>query len=135
MDWARKVKAVSFAMSAASAMAFVASVAQAEPDYQSVGGLRDNCYLATEKWEEIDVQEQIQATACLSFVAGVAEMMITNCINDYPVPDKFKSSSSHTMRAFIQGFLNWADENPNRWSDKKFLGLVDAISMNFPCGE
>ncbi|WP_400083790.1 hypothetical protein [Yoonia sp. R78084] len=135
MEHVRLLEAFSLAICAAGALLLSAKVTVAEPDYNSVGGLRDNCYLVTEKWEELSTQEQIQATACGSFINGIVNMMITNCLSDFPVPDNLKASSPHTMRAYVQGFLNWADENPNRWSDDKFLGIVDAISINFPCEE
>lgn len=132
-----KKVSTSLACFVALALSFAAAPASAVPDFKTVGGMRDNCRLSMEKWEELDPQEMVQATACSSYIGGVIDILITNCRSDFgeTAPEILKADYGHTLKAYVQGFLNWADQNPNRWSDKKVVGLTEAISSEFPCTE
>lgn len=106
----------------------------AEVGYKTIGDLRANCQFVNQKWEELDEQEMIQSTDCASFLKGVSELMMTLCRSDEgTVPPMLKADPNHTLRAITQGFLNWADENPRRWSDLRQPGVYEAISSQFPC--
>lgn len=137
MDQVRGGIAARLALIAAHLFTFTASAALATPDFKTVGGMRDNCRLVMEKWEELDQQEMIQATACSSYVGGMVDVLTTNCRSDFSeaIPEILKVDYGHTGKAYVQAFLNWADENPDRWSDKKYVGLLEAISSGFPCKE
>lgn len=115
-------------------VAFTSNRSAAEIGFKTIGDLRANCQLVDKKWEALDVQEMIQITDCRSFLNGVAELMMTLCrSDDMTVPSVLKAAPNHTMRALAQGFLNWADEHPNRWSEARGLGIYEAISTQFPC--
>jgi hypothetical protein len=45
-----------------------------------------------------------------------------------------RDTSSHTVEALIQGFLNWADDNPERWSRSLHNGVMsNDFWSEFPC--
>ncbi|KPA20417.1 hypothetical protein shim_34070 [Shimia sp. SK013] len=115
-------------------VAFSSDRSAAEVGYKTIGALRANCQLVNQKWEELDEQERIQVTDCRSYLKGVSELMMTLCLSDAgSVPPMLKADSGHSMRAIAQGFLNWADDNPSRWSDARRIGVHEAISSQFPC--
>jgi hypothetical protein len=115
-------------------VAFSSDRGAAEVGYKTIGDLRANCQFVDQKWEELDGQEMIQITDCISFLKGVSELMMTLCrSNEDTVPSMFKADPNHTARAIAQGFLNWADDNPSSWSDARGVGVYEAISSQFPC--
>ena len=115
-------------------VAFSSDRGAAEVGYKTIGDLRANCQFVNQKWEELDGQEMIQFTDCASFLKDVSELMMTICqFDEGTVPPMLKADPNHTLRAITQGFLNWADENPSRWSDARRVGVYEAISSQFPC--
>ncbi|EDQ04494.1 hypothetical protein DSM14862_02127 [Sulfitobacter indolifex] len=127
-------KSTSILCAALVIVAFSPDRGAAEVGYKTIGDLRENCQFVSQKWEELDKQEMIQFTDCASFLKGVSELMMTMCrSNEVTVPPMLKADPNHTMRAIAQGFLNWADENPRRWSDPRQSGVYEAISSQFPC--
>ena len=115
-------------------VAFSSDRGAAEVGYKTIGDLRANCQFVNQKWEELDGQEMIQSIDCASFLKGVSELMMTICRSDEgTVPPMLKADPNHTLRAIVQGFLNWADENPSRWSDPRQVGVYESISSQFPC--
>lgn len=127
-------KSTSVLCTALVIVAFSPDRGAAEVGYKTIGDLRANCQFVSQKWEELDNQEMIQFTDCASFLKGVSELMMTICrSNVVTVPPVLKADPNQTVRAIAQGFLNWADENPRRWSDPRQSGVYEAISSQFPC--
>lgn len=128
-------KSISILSLAFVTIAFSSDRGAAEVGYKTIGDLRANCQFVDQKWEELDGQEMIQTTDCGSFLKGVSELMMTLCLsNEETVPSMLKADPNHTVRAITQGFLNWADDNPRRWSEpRRAGGVYEAISSQFPC--
>lgn len=127
-------KSTSILCAAFVIVAFSPDRGAAEVGFKTIGDLRENCQFASQKREELDGQEMIQFTDCVSFLKGVSELMMTLCRSNVgTVSPMLKADPNHTARAITQGFLNWADENPRRWSDPRQSGVYEAISSQFPC--
>lgn len=45
------------------------------------------------------------------------------------------SQSSVSNGAMVQAFVNWAARHPERWTDKRQIGVWEAIQNTWPCLE
>jgi len=119
----------------ALAARFLGSPAVAE-EGATTGDLRSQCLS----------HDPILHQHCLSYIAGVYEMTVWTgavyeLLND---PDARLAEhsisvcygkSSLPIDAAVQIFLNWAEKNPQEWSNIRSFGVKEALREAYPCGD
>lgn len=74
---------------------------------------------------------------CHALILGIAGVMGFNCRiteEGYSSPEYLKAEvDGLTSGALVQGFKNWARDNPQQWSMTEFSGVVWAMYNTFPC--
>ncbi len=79
----------------------------------------------------------IDATFCLGMVSGIGHLANQNCASakgDWvPYPDYAADTKNVPLGAWVQTFLNWAQEHPENWGWQAEEGIIMSLSEKFPC--
>ena len=110
-------------------------------DWNSVGGLRSGCKGLLANDSTVD---DFSTGICLGWIMSEGHWRQLACTylqlgHGVTVPGVFtqvgaRDFRNHTTEAVMQGFVNWADDNPQSWADKpNALGQNKEIWADFPC--
>ena len=70
----------------------------------------------------------IEATRCLYYVGGFAEVFTSGLLNWPACPGK-ETSTGDVFRVFT----HWAQRHPDVWHEEEIRGLMAAITEFYPC--
>jgi hypothetical protein len=74
---------------------------------------------------------------CLGYVAGIGDLMHAFGAYSQKSQDEnfiaFSICGKPSYGAIVQAFVNWAEANPQRWSDDRLFGVAEALRATWPC--
>lgn len=114
-----------------------ATLAAAANDLKSFGDLRLACKDAMSGNGDV-----LDRGYCFGWIWSEASSRNTLCMFAEDAADILgpfglvtaRKTEGHSLAALIQGFLNWADANPQVWSRPMFHGIVSRdFWSEFPC--
>ena len=117
---------------------FVSSPAIAEEDYTTIGGMRSACKTFLDGgYDKVSLVEQ---GICLGWIVSEKVTRICACVTLETSPQALfagllaRDFSGHSAGAQIQGYVNWADANPQLWSETLTYALYNKdLWAEFPC--
>jgi hypothetical protein len=81
--------------------------------------------------------QAVENVVCVAYIRGVASMLNLNCqhaAEGYDIPPWIKADlAGLKASASLQGFKNWARDNPKNWSEDELTGVIAAMVNSFPC--
>ncbi len=67
---------------------------------------------------------------CLGYMAGVHDIMNIKRDNLQCGPTELPNVSNNEL---VEQFLDWARQNPERWDEPAYLGMIATIDTFYPC--
>jgi hypothetical protein len=99
-------------------------LASADNDTQDVQALLRLC------------KAQETSAHCVGYISGIADIMMAvgRVLKNGPERSFLGLCSSASYSAFVQAFVNWAEQHPERWYQSRSIGVMDALREKWPCG-
>src|SRR5262245_46587890 len=113
----------------AAAISFVLgfSSANAAPLDTTVQGLYRQCKSAD---ADASPNGQLGRLACVAYIAGVGDTLQVQGDGGAKI---MSICAKPSYGAMVQAFVNWAEANPREWGKNRLVGVVVALSKNWPC--
>ena len=72
---------------------------------------------------------------CIHYVAGVADMLalVGSSSKGSEVRQMLGKCGSGSYGAYVQAFINWADQHPEKWGEHRSFGVAYALTEKWPC--
>ncbi|WP_300031259.1 Rap1a/Tai family immunity protein [uncultured Roseobacter sp.] len=110
------------------------SVAQAD-GWHSVENLKSSCEYSVSQ-NSLGHDQQTLAYMCLGYISGAVAVMAQNCASyafDFAPSPQLAIGSFPNIEAARLSFLSWTVANPEQWERPALVGVVSALSAEFPC--
>ena len=93
---------------------------------------RNGCLLVENSKPGMSDQQLFSLGVCIGVAEGLVTLLVYNCTlgADGLIP---RTSPPPSIGAAIRNFINWADDNPERWGEDFADGLIIATMETFPC--
>jgi hypothetical protein len=80
------------------------------------------------------------ASPCIEYIAGIADQMVLNSVlrekvraESWRLVSSLAICDAPTYGAMRQVFINWAEKHPEKWSNPRSIGVVQALHEAWPC--
>jgi hypothetical protein len=73
---------------------------------------------------------------CTGYISGIADMLLFLHAYNREHPENanpFQLCDTPYYGTMVQAFVNWAEKNPQKWSDPRYAGVMKAIFETWPC--
>jgi hypothetical protein len=111
---------------AAAILVFGISPTNAAPLDTTVQGLYQQC-----KSEDANpLVSKFQEALCLTYISAVGDTLQAQGAGGAKI---FSICGKPSYGAMVQAFVNWAEANPRECSKNRLVGVITALSRNWPC--
>ena len=106
------------------------AAAQSPQYHSNVGQLLRSCQVFTRPPPNPNVEDLERQAACFAFTDGLAWGV---GLAEDPTTRTFCPPEGQTVGQRAAVFVQWAEQNPQRWHEPAAVGVIQALRAAFPC--